>query len=262
MSELKPQRYKDSRPAEAFQPVHEHSRTHEPNWVYQFCRLIVTWPALFLYRTRAISTANVPDAGPVILAPNHFSNMDHFFAGLHIRRRIRFMGKSQLFGRNRVLDYIYKYGGVFPVRRGHHDEETFITAHAILERGGCVLIYAEGGRSRTGTLGEAKPGVGRLALESGLPVVPVAIHGSKGVRAWKRLSFPKVTVQYGDPISFAQVEHPTREQQLAASQQVFDQVKLMYAALDERGRGKVIKSLREGAAAAAAAPDPRTRAHS
>ncbi len=258
MAELKPQRYKDPRPAELFQPVHEWSRTHDPTWVYEGVRLIMTWVAIFVYRTRAISVPNVP-AGPVILAPNHFSNMDHFFAGVHTRRRIRFMAKSQLFGRNRVLDYIYKYGGVFPVRRGHHDEETFITANAILARGGCVLIYAEGGRSRTGQLGEAKPGVGRLALESGAPVVPMAIHGSKNVRAWKRLSFPKVTVQYGEPITFPRVEQATREQQLAASQQVFDQVKAMYSALEENGRVSVIKSMREGAAAAAA---PRSEAHS
>ena len=259
MADLKPQRYKETRPAELFQPVHEWSRTHDPTWVYEAVRLITTWISLFVYRTRAISPPNVPATGPVILAPNHFSNMDHFFSGVYIRRRIRFMAKSQLYGRNRVLDYIYKYGGVFPVRRGHHDQEAFITAHAILARGGCVLMYAEGGRSRTGTLGDPKPGVGRMALESGVPVVPVAIHGSRGVRAWKRLSFPKVTIQYGEPLSFQPVAAPTREQQLAASREIFDRVKSMYAALDERGRGSVIKSLREGAAAAAA---PRTQPHS
>jgi 1-acyl-sn-glycerol-3-phosphate acyltransferase len=261
MSELKPQRYKETRPAEAFQDVHEYSRTHDPNWVYEAVRLISTWISVFVYRARAISVANVPATGPFILAPNHFSNMDHFFSGAHIRRRIRFMGKSQLFGKNPILDYIFKYGGVFPVRRGHRDEEAFITAHAILKRGGCVLMYAEGGRSRSGKLGEAKAGVGRLALESGVPVVPVAIHGSQGVRAWKRLSFPKVTIQYGEAITFEIVEEPTREEQLAASQQVFDQVKTMYAALEERGRASVIKSLRERAAAAAAAT-PRTQPHS
>jgi 1-acyl-sn-glycerol-3-phosphate acyltransferase len=259
MAELKPQRYKDPRPAERFQPVHEWSRTHDPTWVYQAVRVVTSWIAVFIYRTRAISVPNIPETGPVILAPNHFSNMDHFFAGVYTRRRIRFMAKSQLFGKNPVLDYIYKYGGVFPVRRGHHDVETFITANAILDRGGCVLMYAEGGRSRSGQLGEAKPGVGRLALESGVPVIPVAIHGSHGVRAWKRLSFPKVTVQYGDQVRFEPVAEPTREQQLVASQQIFDQVKTMYGALEERGRSSVIKSLREGAAAAAA---PRTRAHS
>jgi hypothetical protein len=69
--------------------------------------------------------------------------------------------------------------------------------------------------------------------------------------------FPKITIQYGEPISFGRVENPTREQQLAASQAAFDRVKAMYAALDERGRGSVIRSLRERAA-----PPPATRAHS
>jgi 1-acyl-sn-glycerol-3-phosphate acyltransferase len=259
MSELKPQRYKDDRPAERFMPIHEWSRSHRPGWVYELVRLILTPVALILYRTRSISTANVPASGPVILAPNHFSNMDHFFAAVNLRRKVRFMAKSQLFFRHRVLDYIYRVGGVFPVRRGHHDEEAFVTAHSILDSGGCLLIYVEGGRSRTGTLGEAKPGVGRLALESGAPVVPVAIHGSRNVRAWKRLSFPKVTVQYGEPISFPVVAEPTREQQLEAARQVFEPVKEMYAALEQQGRGSVIKSLREGATAAAA---PRPQAHS
>ena len=261
MSELKPQRYKDPRPAEEFQPVHEWSRTHDPTWVYQAVRVITSWIALFIYRTRAISVPNIPERGPVILAPNHFSNMDHFFAGVHTRRRIRFMAKSQLFGKNPVLDYIYKYGGVFPVRRGHHDDETFITANAILDRGGCVLMYAEGGRSRTGELGEAKPGVGRLALESGAPVIPVAIHGSKGVRAWKRLTFPKVTVQYGEPITFPIVAEPTREQQLEASRETFEPVKQMYSALEQQGRSGVIKALRSGAADAVAGASA-TRAQS
>jgi 1-acyl-sn-glycerol-3-phosphate acyltransferase len=174
--------------------------------------------------------------------------MDHFFAGVYLRRKMRFMAKSQLFS-NPILEYIFRVGGVFPVRRGYHDEETFITAHSILDRGQCVLMYCEGGRSRTGGLGEPRPGVGRLALESGVPVVPVAIHGSLGVRKWRKLRFPKVTVQYGEPITFDAVEHPTREQQLEAATRVFDSVKAMYAALEEQGRAGVIKSVREGVAA-------------
>jgi 1-acyl-sn-glycerol-3-phosphate acyltransferase len=251
MPELKPQRYKDPRPAELFMPVHEWSRTHHPGWVYELVRLISTWIALLVYRTRAISVSNVPADGPVILAPNHFSNMDHFFCGAYIRRKIRFMAKSQLFFKNPILHYIFRVGGVFPVRRGHHDEEAFTTAHSILERGGCVLMYAEGGRSRTGKLGEAKPGLGRLALESGVPVVPVAIHGSQGVRGWKRLQFPKVTVQYGEPISFPRVADPDREQQLLAANAIFERVKEMYATLDARGRSEVARSLRQGAPDAA-----------
>ena len=81
------------------------------------------------------------------------------------------MAKSQLF-RPPLLDFILTHGGTFPVRRGQRDEEAFITAHSILDRGGTVLMYAEGGRSRSKRLGEPKPGLGRLALESGVPVVP------------------------------------------------------------------------------------------
>ena len=244
MADIKPQRYKDHRPAEEFRYLHEWTRTHPPGWTYTFVRLIVTWISVFVYRTRGIATANVPTSGPVIMAPNHASNMDHFFAGVYTRRRVQFMAKSQLFHQNKILDYIFRVGGVFPVMRGHHDEEAFKTANAILERDGCVLMYAEGGRSRTGELGEPKPGIGRLALESGVPVVPVAIHGSVGVRRWKKLQFPRITVQYGEPIAFEVIDSPTREQQLEASREIFERVREMYTALDERGRTQVLRSVR------------------
>ncbi len=245
MADIKPQVYKDPRPAEYFTRFHEHVRAHPPGWIYEMVRMILTPIAIIIYRERAIGTANLPSSGPAIVAPNHFSNMDHFFAGAYVRRKMQFMAKSQLFG-NPILNYIFRVGGVFPIRRGHHDDEAFKTAHAILDRGSCVLMYCEGGRSRTGKLGEAKPGVGRLALESGVPVVPVAIHGSHGVRHWRKLRFPKVTVQYGEPITFDVVPDPTREQQLEAAQRVFASVKEMYAALDEKGRAGVLKSLKSG----------------
>ena len=115
-------------------------------------------------------------------------------------------------------------------------------------------MYCEGGRSRTGRLGEPKPGVGRLALESGVPVVPVAIHGSLGVRGWKRLRFPKVTIQYGEPISFPPTASPSREQQLEAAQRVFDRVKAMYSVLEAEGRAGALQRLSESAGPVT--PDP------
>jgi 1-acyl-sn-glycerol-3-phosphate acyltransferase len=259
--DLKPQVYKDPRPAEHFERFHARSRTREPDWIYTAARIVLTPPTLLVYRAAALGTANVPATGAVILAPNHFSQWDHFFAGVYLRRKVRFMAKSQLFT-NPVITWILHHGGAFPVRRGHHDEEAFITAHAILERGGCLLMYPEGGRSRSGGLGQPRPGVGRLALESGVPVIPVAIHGSMGVRGWKRLRFPKVTIQYGEPISFGTVENPTREQQLEVATEVFDRVRAMYTALDEQGRRGVIKALREGIPsgnAADASARPHTR---
>ena len=244
MADIKPQRYKDQRPAEEFLYLHEWTRTHPPGWTYTFVRLIVTWLAIFVYRARGIATANVPASGPLIFAANHASNLDHFFAGVYTRRKLQFMAKSQLFHQNKILDYIFRVGGVFPVMRGHHDENAFVTANAILARDGCVLMYPEGGRTRTGELGEPRAGVGKLALESGVPVVPVAIHGSIGVRRWKKLQFPKITVQYGEPITFPAVADPTREQQLECANQIFDRVRDMYEALDGQGRGSVIKERR------------------
>ena len=64
----------------------------------------------------------------MIVAPNHFSFLDHFFVAVYLRRKVQFMAKSQLF--KPPMQVVYHNGGVFPVRRGHHDEEAFKTAHA------------------------------------------------------------------------------------------------------------------------------------
>jgi 1-acyl-sn-glycerol-3-phosphate acyltransferase len=180
----------------------------------------------------------------VIFAPNHFSFMDHFLVAMFTRRRVRFMAKSQLF--QPPMQFIYHHGGVFPVRRGHHDEEAFITSNTVLGRGGSVVMYCEGGRSRTGQLSEtAKPGIGRIALETGAPIVPIAIYGSQKARNWKRLQFPKVTVQFGEPMAFDRVEHPTREQQQAVADEVFARIRLLYADLERHGRKGMIQRVRE-----------------
>jgi 1-acyl-sn-glycerol-3-phosphate acyltransferase len=232
MADMKPQVYRDPRPAEYFTRFHTAAR-RKIGWTYNFSRALVTLPTILIYRVRPVGLRNVPRHGAVVIAPNHFSQMDHFFTGVYLPRRICFMAKSQLFG-TPVLTFIYKHGGAFPVRRGHRDEEAFTTAKAILERGDTVLVYAEGGRSRSGELGEPKPGIGRVALESGAPVVPVAIHGSAGVRRWKRLRFPKVTVRYGEPISFGVEAEPSRERQLEVAAEIFSRVEEMYGELATR----------------------------
>ncbi len=248
---LKPQVYKDARPAEHFDRFHDRVRRGRPDWMYEVVRLFVTPYLLVFFRTRAINTDKVPSHGPAIVAPNHFSFLDHFFVSVYLRRKVQFMAKSQLF--KPPLQFIYTHGGVFPIRRGQRDEEAFKTAHAVLARGGIVVMYCEGGRSRTGDLGEAKPGIGRLALESGVPVVPAAIAGSAGVRNWKRLRFPKVTVQYDDPIRFERAEEPTRDQSQAASEIIFDRIKSQYYGLRQEGRQRAVRAARAARAARRAA---------
>jgi 1-acyl-sn-glycerol-3-phosphate acyltransferase len=232
MAEMRPQTYKDPRPAEYFTQFHEAARKGV-GWTYTFARLILTVPTLLIYRVRAIGVENVPRHGALVLAPNHFSQMDHFFVGIYLRRKIRFMAKSQMFGPP-VLTYIYKHGGVFPVRRGNHDEEAFETAYQLLDQEEMLLVYAEGGRSRSQQLGEPKPGIGRIALESGAPIVPVAIHGSARVRGWKRLHFPKVTVEFGKPMTFVVEPAPSRERQLEVASEVFAEVRELYEGIATR----------------------------
>jgi 1-acyl-sn-glycerol-3-phosphate acyltransferase len=169
------------------------------------------------------------------------------------RRQVQFMAKSQLF--KRPMQWVYTHGGVFPVRRGHDDQEAFVTAESILARGGCVVMYCEGGRSRTGELAERpRRGIGKLALRSGAAVVPVAIHGSQRVRNWKRLRFPQVTVHYGEPLAFGRDDDPSRERQQEVADEIFGEIKRLYGAVDDpdeglrtdAGRGVVRTLLRNG----------------
>jgi 1-acyl-sn-glycerol-3-phosphate acyltransferase len=228
--QMKEQVYKDPRPKEYFDRFHARTRAREPDVMYEIVRTLTSLYAWTFFRARGIDSWKVPPRGPLILAPNHFSFMDHFFVGAFTRRRVSFLAKSQLF--SPPLQFVYTHGGVFPVRRGHRDDETFITAHAVLERGSTIVMYCEGGRSRTANLSErAKPGIGRLALESGATVVPVAIAGSSHVRNWKKLQFPKVVVQYGDALRWEQVQDPSRDQQQAVADEIFDRIKALYTPL-------------------------------
>ena len=232
MPEMKPQKYLDDRPAEYFDQFHASARKGA-GWTYTLARIVVTIPTIAFYRVTVRGRKNVPKRGAAVLAPNHFSQADHFFVGVYLWRKVRFMAKSQIFGPP-VLTYIFKVGGVFPVRRGHHDDKAFETAYELLDQGELLLIYAEGGRSRSGELGSAKPGIGRIALESGAPIIPTAIHGSVGVRGWKRLRFPRVTIEYGKPMTFAVEKEPSRERQQEVADEIFDRVREMYEGIVTR----------------------------
>ena len=229
---IKEQVYEDPRPAEALEPFYERSLTKKPDrWIYEIVRVLTSLLAWVGYRTRTIDSANVPTSGPLIFAPNHFSNLDHFFMGQATRRKVQFMAKSQLFSSG-PMTYVYMHGGVFPVRRGRRDERTFEIVHAIMGRDGTVCVYCEGGRSRTGRLADtAKPGIGRMALETGAPIVPGGIAGSQAVRNWKRLGFPRVTVKYGEAMRWEQVAEPTRAQQQAVADEIFAEIKRLHASI-------------------------------
>lgn len=227
--------YEDPRPFAYFAQFHEHARAHRPGWVYDASRVAITpWMPL-MYRLRASRRENVPAVGAAIMAANHYSALDHFLVDCWLRRKLVFMAKSQLFD-SWPLRFWLTGVGAFPVLRGRRDDRAFATAHAVLERGDLLMMYIEGGRSNSGRLGEPRPGVGRIALESGLPVVPVAIAGSEGVREWRRLRFPRTRVRYGRPLRFERVREPTRAQ--AASTAVFERIRALHEELADERRGR------------------------
>jgi 1-acyl-sn-glycerol-3-phosphate acyltransferase len=132
------------------------------------------------------------------------------------------------------MKYIFSRGGAFPVRRGFRDEEAFTTADVILDQDGCIAMYCEGGRSRTGKIAKrAKRGIGRLALQSGAWVVPVGIYGSAKVRNWKRFQIPKISVRYGKPIRWDKVAEPTLHQQQVVADGILDEIKKIYALFED-----------------------------
>ena len=234
--DLKETEYKDARTKAAFDRFHQRTRTREPDFVYEVVRIVMSLMSWILFRVRGYHPERVPAVGPVILAPNHFSFLDHFFLGVALRRKVHFMAKSQLF--KPPMSWIYTHGGVFPVRRGFADEDAFITAVTVLDRGDTMAMYAEGGRSRTGEPAKkAKRGIGRLALLSGAPIVPVAIVGSSHVRNWKRAQFPKVHVRYGDVVRWEQTTAPTLDQQQAVANAIFAKVRELYDAAASSGSG-------------------------
>ncbi len=250
LSSMKAQVCKDSREKDYFDKFHQRARTTDPNWVYEVVRMLTVMWGLSAFRMRGYHAERVPNEGAVILAPNHASFMDHFFVGAFIRRRVRFMAKSQLF--KPPGQWVFSPGGVFPVRRGAFDEDAFETTYSILERRGTLVMYCEGGRSRDGKVSDrARPGIGRIALQSGAPVVPTAIYGSVRVRNWKKLQFPKVLVLYGEPIRWEVVERPTREQQQEVADAILAEIKTLYAELETLGpKGVAAKAKTERRAAA------------
>src|SRR4051794_23993509 len=87
LSGMREQVYKDPRPAEHFTRFHERARTREPDWVYGVVRTLTTLYGAIAFRAHAVGFERVPRTGPLILAPNHFSFMDHFLVGMFLRRQ-------------------------------------------------------------------------------------------------------------------------------------------------------------------------------
>jgi 1-acyl-sn-glycerol-3-phosphate acyltransferase len=159
-------------------------------------------PAFLIYlRMQRVGREHLPKEGPLLLASNHRSFLDPFLIGTCLRRPIYYFAKRELFEK-RWQAWILNSLGAFPVDRGAGDRAALDTAREILERGDCVVVFPEGTRKRSGALGMPRRGIGRLALETGVPVVPIAVIGSENVRRGWRIRPRKVRVRVGPPLRF------------------------------------------------------------
>jgi 1-acyl-sn-glycerol-3-phosphate acyltransferase len=179
------------------------------------------------FRMQRIGLEYIPRSGPLIVAANHRSFLDPFVIGTMARRPMYYLAKKELFNR-RWQAWVLSLLGAFPVDRGASDEESMETARAILARGGIVLIFPEGTRIRPGSLGRPHRGVGRLALQTGAPVVPVAVIGTEDVRRGWRIRPRKVRLRAGRPLRFPIVDEPSRELAAAVTQRIWPCVMLQW----------------------------------
>jgi glycerol-3-phosphate dehydrogenase (NAD(P)+) len=207
---------------------HERARERGVNPVAYWLLRAILQPFFHLYfRMSRIGREHVPD-GPVIFASNHRSFIDPFIIGTITRRPIYYVAKRELFDLHPVIGRLLNALGAFPVHRGTGDAEMIETAKAILARGDSVLMFPEGTRTRPGTLGRPKRGVGRLALESGAPVVPVAVIGTERIRRGWFLRPHKVRLRVGRPLTFPRVEAASPHLATAVTDRIWPNVMLQW----------------------------------
>jgi glycerol-3-phosphate dehydrogenase (NAD(P)+) len=198
-------------PPDRLARYHAYTRRHSVNWpIYLLARIFMTPFFLLYFRYARTGREHARLRGGLIVAANHRSFLDPFAIGgsLPWRRPLNYVAKVELFER-RWQGWILSRLGAFPIRRGESDEESMQTARQIVERGGAVCIFPEGTRIRRGTLGRPKRGVGRLALQTGAPVIPVAVIGSENVRRGWRIRPRKVKVRLGRAMTFPVAEEPS-----------------------------------------------------
>jgi 1-acyl-sn-glycerol-3-phosphate acyltransferase len=179
---------------------------------YWFLKFIAIGPVVHaVFRPRAEGTEHVPDSGSAILASNHLSAADWIHMPLSLKRRVTFLAKAEYFTgtgvKGRAQRAFFSGAGQVPIDRSSASaaENAIQTGLRILREGKLLGIYPEGTRSPDGRLYRGKTGVARMTLETGAPVIPVAmIYSSKKLPFGKRI--PRVEVRFGKPLDFSRYE--------------------------------------------------------
>jgi glycerol-3-phosphate dehydrogenase (NAD(P)+) len=176
--------------------------------LYWIARATIPLTLRLYSRMRRHRHRNIPHRGAVIIVSNHRSFLDPFIVSACVHRPVYYVAKKELFG-DRLQGWFLNGLGAFPIRRGESDEESMATARMLLERGQALLIFPEGTRTRRERLGKPRSGAGRLALETGAPVVPTVLCGTDRVRRGWRVRPVKIRTWCAEPVSFERVEEPS-----------------------------------------------------
>lgn len=175
-------------------------------------KYIILGPLLrLIFRPRVEGLHHVPETGPVILASNHLSFSDSIFTPLIVPRKVTFVAKAEYFTGKGIKGWLTKAffagTGCIPVDRsgGRAAQAALDTQLSVLRAGGVAGIYPEGTRSPDGRLYRGKTGVARLALESGAPVVPVAMLNLDEIQPPGKLipKIARVRIRFGPPLDFS-----------------------------------------------------------
>ena len=180
------------------------------NLPYGTLRAFLTPFLMILFRPKVKGLRNVPATGPLIIASNHLSFSDSIFMPLVVPRKVTFLAKSEYFtspgpkGLLKKLTFIAL--GQVPVDRsgGRRSEAALITGLKVLSEGKCLGIYPEGTRSPDGRLYKGRTGIARLAIESGAPIVPVAMFNTEKIQPTGQVipNIQRVGMTFGEPMYF------------------------------------------------------------
>jgi 1-acyl-sn-glycerol-3-phosphate acyltransferase len=188
--------------------------------LYRIARLLLVPFFRVYFRLDGTGAEHIPERGAAIVAANHRSFLDPFVIGVLARRPVYYMAKRELFERP-LQAWLLSALGAFPVDRGAGDEQAMATARELLERGECVVIFPEGTRIRRGPLAAPRRGVGRLALQTGAAVVPVAVIGTDRVRRGWRVRPCKVALRCGRPLRYPIAERPSQKIALGVAERIW-----------------------------------------
>lgn len=164
--------------------------------MYKFVRFIFLVYFYIFNRVTVQGYENIPDSAGIIICPNHIHWLDPMLIGVHIKRKINYMAKAELF-KNKLLSFLLKCINAFPVKRGTGDITAIKTSLRLIKNGQALGIFPEGTRSRDGKLMHAEPGAVLLSIKAKAPIIPVRISGSYRI-------FGRLNISIGKPIAFAE----------------------------------------------------------